>query len=159
MNDEKDAAKVLFFPPGVPLLAIAIGYVLDRFVSLNLGWSLATPLRYWVGGILIVGSILLLGLWSVVLFRRGGQDENPWKPTPRIEIRGPYKFTRNPMYLQMVLVCLGVGIASMNWWTILLTPAVGMVLSAVAIRPEETYLQRKFGDEYLDYMSRVRRWI
>ena len=78
MNDQKDGAAVRFFPPGIPLIAILVGYALDRFVPLTLAWSIPAPLRYALGGTIIVGSILLLGLWSVVLFRKGGQDENPW---------------------------------------------------------------------------------
>jgi len=74
-------------------------------------------------------------------------------------VRGPFAFTRNPMYLQMVLVCLGVGIASMNVWIIMLTPLVAWGLWRAAIRPEELYLESKFGKEYLEYKSRVRRWL
>ena len=158
-TEEDDAAKVLFFPPGIPLLAIAAGSIIDWLVPTDIGYLLPAPERYYVGGVLAVGAILIFGLWSVVLFRRGGQNENPWKPTPSIEVRGPYRFTRNPMYLQMVLVCIGVGIAFNNYWILLLTPLVAWGLYICAIRPEEAYLEEKFGDEYRSYKSRVRRWL
>jgi protein-S-isoprenylcysteine O-methyltransferase Ste14 len=159
MKDTTDAAKVKFFPPGIPLLAIAAGYILDRYIPLPLDWPLPAPERYYVGGSFIAGVILLLGLWPVLLFKKDGQSANPWRPTPSIEERGPFRITRNPMYLQMVLVCLGVGIASANAWTIVLTPAVAWCLWQLAIKPEERYLEKKFGREYLDYKSRVRRWL
>ena len=65
---------------------------------------------------IVAGAVFGLGLWSIVLFRRTGQSENPWKPTPLVE-RGPFRFTRNPMYLQMVLVCVGFAVLLMNVWT------------------------------------------
>ncbi len=156
---EVDAARVRFFPPGIPLLAILIGSGLQWLAPLSFGYIPSAPGRYIVGGILAFGSILILGLWSVVLFRRSGQSENPWKPTPAIEVRGPFRFTRNPMYLQMVLVCLGVAIAFANYWILLFTPLVAWLLYVCAIKPEEEYLEAKFGDIYVAYKRRVRRWI
>ena len=73
--------------------------------------------------------------------------------------RGPYRFTRNPMYLQMVLVCVGVAIILANLWILLLTPFCAWALRHFAIRPEEEYLERKFGASYLEYKGRVRRWL
>ena len=157
--EEDDAAKVRFFPPGIPILAIATGSIIEWLVPMDIGYVLPTPERYYVGGVLAIGAILFLGLWSVVLFRKGGQNENPWKPTPSIEVSGPYRFTRNPMYLQMVLVSIGVGIAFNNYWILLLTPVVAWALYICAIRPEEAYLEEKFGEEYLSYKARVRRWL
>lgn len=63
------------------------------------------------------------------------------------------------MYLQMVLVCLGLAIALLNWWLLLLTPVCGWLLQKMAIRPEERYLEAKFGDQYLSYKQRTRRWL
>jgi protein-S-isoprenylcysteine O-methyltransferase Ste14 len=156
---EDDAAKVRFFPPGIPLLAILLGSIIEGLFPMDIGYVFPTPERYYVGGTLAIGAILIFGLWSVILFRKGGQSENPWKPTPSIEIRGPYKFTRNPMYLQMVLVCIGAAIAFANYWILLLTPVVAWALYICAIRPEEAYLETKFGETYLSYKARVRRWL
>jgi protein-S-isoprenylcysteine O-methyltransferase Ste14 len=119
----------------------------------------AAPLRHWIGGLIIAAAILGLGLWSVLLFRSSGQNENPWKPTPEIVERGPFRITRNPMYLQMVLVCIGVAVFSWNLWILMLTPLAAWLLQKLAIEPEEAYLERKFGDEYREYKERVRRWI
>lgn len=154
-----DAAKVKFFPPGIPLIAILAGVVLDRVWPLNFIVSFSSQLRYVVGGVIVVGSVLFLGGWSVVLFRRNGQNENPWKPTPNIETNGPYAVTRNPMYLQMVIVCIGVAILLGNGWILVLTPFVVLALQQLAIQPEETYLEAKFGETYLEYKRCVRRWI
>jgi protein-S-isoprenylcysteine O-methyltransferase Ste14 len=154
-----DAAAVRVFPPGIPLAAIVLGVGLNWLWPIHLGFSLPRPERYWLGGAIVVGAILVLGLWSVVLFRLGGQSENPWKPTPHVEERGPFRVTRNPMYLQMVLVCVGFSVLLMNLWVLVLTPVVAWLLYRFVILPEEAYLERKFGETYLSYKRRVRRWI
>jgi protein-S-isoprenylcysteine O-methyltransferase Ste14 len=143
----------------VPLAIVLLGVVLDRLWPLPLGLGLTGSQRGWLGGAIVAGALLGLGLWAVVLFRRSGQDENPWKPTPHIVEHGPFRFTRNPMYLQMLLVCVGLAVALANGWILALTPLGGWVLQRFAIRPEEAYLERKFGDAYLAYKRRVRRWL
>src|SRR5690242_20293402 len=81
---ERDAAAVRVFPPVIPLLTILVGVGLNRLWPLDVGFVLPTPRRYWIGGAIVVAAILGLGVWPVVLFRRSGQNENPWKPTPSI---------------------------------------------------------------------------
>ena len=157
METQRDAAAVRIFPPAVPLATILLGVGLQRMWPIGLG--LPAPVRYWIGGLIVVGAILGLGAWPVLLFRRGGQSEIPWTPTLHIEQRGPYRFTRNPMYLQMVLVCVGVAILLGNVWIFALTPLCAWLLQRLAILPEEAYLERKFGDGYRAYKQRVRRWL
>jgi protein-S-isoprenylcysteine O-methyltransferase Ste14 len=150
---------VRVFPPGVPLLTILLGVALKRLWPLELGSGLGIPARYWVGGMIVVGVFLGLGFYSVILVRRTGQSENPWKPTTEIVNRGPFRFTRNPMYLQMVLGCIGFAIMFGNIWILLLTPVCAWVLHRFAILPEEAYLESKFGETYLSYKRKVRRWL
>jgi protein-S-isoprenylcysteine O-methyltransferase Ste14 len=158
-NGTRDAAAVRVFPPGVPLLAIALGIALQWLWPIDLGFELATPARWWAGGAIALGAVLLLGGWSVRLQHRSGQSENPWKPTTSIVQSGPYRLTRNPMYLQMVIACIGVAVALWNPWIFVLTPLAIWILERFAILPEEEYLERKFGAEYLAYKARVRRWL
>lgn len=148
-----------FPPPLLPLATILGGVWLERLWPLGAGFQLPTPARYWVGGIVVAASVLGLGLWPVVMFRRSGQSELPWRPTPLILEHGPYRFTRNPMYLQMLTVCIGVAIILSNCWILLLTPLCAWSLYRCAIAPEEAYLERKFGDQYREYKRRVRRWL
>lgn len=156
---DKDRADVRVFPPGVPLLTILAGVGLERLWPLGLGLGLSDPQRKWIGGLIVAGAFLGLGVWSVALFRRSGQNENPWKPTPTIVERGPFRFTRNPMYLQMILMCIGFAIVLESFWILALTPLCGWILQRFAILPEEAYLERKFGEAYSAYKRRVRRWI
>lgn len=147
------------FPPGVPLLAILAGLALDRVWPIDIDALLGTPARYWVGGAIIVAANLALGAPAVILQRRSGQSENPWKPTTSIVERGPYRFSRNPMYLQLLVATLGAAVMFMNAWIALLIPVAMWVLVQLVIIPEERYLEDKFGDGYRAYKRRVRRWI
>ncbi len=158
-SDRKDGAAVRFPPPLLPLATIIGGNQLTRIFPLIANFDLPTPGRYWIGGLIIVASLSILGLWPIILFRRSGQSEIPWTPTPEIIVRGPYQFTRNPMYLMMVLLCLGFGILLADLWILALTPICALLLYQFAIKPEETYLERKFGASYFRYKNNVRRWI
>lgn len=115
-------------------------------------------LRYSVGGTIIAAALIGIGL-AVHLFRRSGQNPHPHTPTPSIVGTGPYRRTRNPMYLSMVLLCIGFAILLANPWILLLTPFGVVMLHRFAILPEEAYLEQKFGDAYLQYKQKVRRWL
>ena len=159
MSQHQDAAAVRVFPPAIPAVTILIGVALHRIWPLSLGRVLPAPARYWIGGFIVVGAILCLGAWSVLLFRRSGQSENPWKPTTSIVERGPFRVTRNPMYLQMVVVCIGFAVIWANGWILALAPLCAWTLQRLVILPEEAYLERKFGEDYRAYKRRVRRWL
>ncbi len=156
---EKDGAAVRFPPPLLPLATILLGVGFERLWPLGAGLELPAPARYWIGAFVAATSVLVLGLWPVVMFRRSGQSELPWRPTPIVLEEGPYRFTRNPMYLMMVLVCVGVAIMLSNFWILLLSPLCAWALYNFAIAPEEAYLERKFGEPYRRYKGRVRRWL
>jgi protein-S-isoprenylcysteine O-methyltransferase Ste14 len=159
MSEPNDAAEVRVLPPAIPLVTVLLGTALNYLIPLGARFTPVTHARYWVGALLVVGSILGLGWRSVRLVRGSGQSENPWKPTTEIIEHGPFRISRNPMYLQMVLVCVGLSIILWNVWILLLTPLCAWLLQRWVIAPEEAYLERKFGDGYLAYKRRVRRWI
>lgn len=156
---EKDAAAVRIFPPALPLATVLAGLALDWLWPIELGLVLPARLRYAAGGALVAFAVLVLGLWPVILQRRSGQSENPWKPTTSLIRHGPYRLSRNPMYLQMVVICIGLALMLANVWILLLTPLCAWLLQRWAILPEEAYLERKFGEDYCAYKRRVRRWL
>lgn len=156
---EKDAAAVRIFPPGVPLVTVIVGSVLEYIWPVDLIFVPDAPYRYWISGAIILVSIFFLGFRAVLMMRRSGQSENPYKKTTQIIETGPYRVTRNPMYLQMVLICVGFAVLFANFWILVLTPVCGLLLHFLVILPEEVYLERKFGKAYLDYKKRVRRWL
>lgn len=156
---DQDRAAVHFPPPLIYLGALIAGWAIERWLmplwlSRWVTWSWSIP----VGSAVAVAG-LVMALMGLGLFRRTGQEPEPWTPTPELIITGVYRFSRNPMYLAMTLIQLGIGIAALNAWMIALIP-VSMVLAyGIAIRHEEAYLERKFGDPYRLYKSRVRRWV
>jgi protein-S-isoprenylcysteine O-methyltransferase Ste14 len=92
-------------------------------------------------------------------FRRTGQDVRPWVSTPSIISTGVYRWSRNPMYVGMALVLLAIGIGWANGWVLLAIPVVLAIVYATAIRPEEAYLEGKFGEAYRAYKRSTRRWL
>ena len=159
INRDKDAAAVRVVPPLVPLATILAGVGLNRLAPIGAALDIPAPERHWIGGLIVAVSFALLSIWSVVIFRKSGQDEKPWKPTPEIVERGPYRITRNPMYLQMLIGCVGFAVILVDVWILILTPVCAIVLQKLAIEPEEAYLESKFGEAYLAYKRRVRRWV
>ena len=156
---DRDHAKVRLPPPLVGVLTILIGYGLGRVVPVLPGFGLPPPVGYWIGGAIAVVAFIVFGIWPIRIFRRIEQDPKPWTSTPELTTSGPYRITRNPMYLMMLLVCVGFAFILSEAWILILTPVCAVVLYLTAIRHEEAYLAEKFGESYLDYQSRVRRWI
>ncbi len=137
-------------------MAVVVGVVLHWLWAL--GFARGSSLRIALGVALICGGVAILGS-AFSVFRRIGQHPDPRKPTPVVARDGPYRFTRNPMYLGGSLVQLGLGIALGNAWIVLLLVPVVVLLHYRAILPEERYLEGKFGDEYASFKASVRRWI
>lgn len=141
------------------MLTVLAGFALNLIAPIGSDLMPDGLLRYVTGGVLIIAPIYFLGFQSVRELRRTGQSENPYKTTTEIVETGPFRFTRNPMYLQMVIACFGFAILLSSAWIALLTPVCAVLLHVLVIRHEEAYLERKFGDDYLAYKGRVRRWI
>ena len=154
---ERDGAAVRFPPPLIYVGAVVIGGLLHAFV-LPLPLELPMGLRIGVAvATALLGVTLIAG--AVGLFRRTEQDLKPWTRTPEIISTGIYQFTRNPMYVGMALIQASIGIGLENGWIIALLPPVLVLIYTTAIRPEEAYLERKFGDTYIEYKGSVRRWF
>jgi len=152
-----DGAAVRFPPPFVPLIALGVGIGVHALVW-PLGLPVAGLVRWGLAALLLAGGVALMA-GALGLFQRTGQDPKPWLATPEIISSGVYGFTRNPMYLGMGVLQAGFGVALANAWVLLLVPVTWAVIQAIAIRHEEAYLERKFGAAYIDYRSRVRRWL
>jgi len=145
----------LLRPPFVYLIAIVVGTVIHLIVPLRfLPASLALPL----GVPLIAVAIALLSL-SIAKFRAAGTPIPARKPTTTIVRTGPYRFTRNPIYLAFSLFQLGIAVWVNSVWLLVTLAAAVAVINFVVIAREERYLERKFGAQYLDYKRSVRRWL
>ncbi len=98
-------------------------------------------------------------VWAIGKFRQVGTSEKVNKPTSAIVTDGPYKFTRNPMYLSIALAYIGIAISFNSLMAMFSLPLVILVMQFYVINREEKYLERKFGKEYLHYNARVRPWV
>jgi protein-S-isoprenylcysteine O-methyltransferase Ste14 len=150
-----DHSGVRFPPPFAFAIPFCIGLLIHRFYPIGLGPReiLAIP-----GLILAVGGFLLV-LFAMGFFVRARTSPLPIKPTTAIVATGPYRFTRNPMYVGMTLLYVGLALWLDSLWPLLLLPAALWVVQRYVIAREEVYLEAKFGDEYRRYKERVRRWI
>ena len=157
MSAAEDSAHVPVFPPLIYIVALGLGFLLQWLVPLSAGegWRLAVGV---LGYVLIAVGLALMGS-AVGLFLRAGTTPNPTQPTTTLVFRGPYRFTRNPMYVGNALVTAGIGLAAHTWWPLVMAIVASAVVRRVVIAREERYLEQKFGASYVEYTKRVRRWL
>ncbi len=154
-TDPRGGARVRIPPPLVFLALILAGVAL-RYVR---PWPLPfSPTVRVVGGALLVACALALGGGAFGLFKKSGQDPAPWKESPSLVVAGPYRFMRNPMYVGMLMLQLGIGWLVDNSWIVYGGPIASLVVHYAAVLPEEAYLEEKFGDAYREYKKTVRRY-
>ena len=150
-------ADVRFPPPLVFLAAVLLGVVVQAAVT-PLSLSVDRGIRLGAG-FLFIACGLGLGVAAHVHFGRTGQHPAPWRPSPELIVAGPYRWTRNPMYVGMSLVQLGIGLAANNLWISILTLPALLIVHRIAVLPEERYLASRFGEPYAAFCARVRRYV
>jgi protein-S-isoprenylcysteine O-methyltransferase Ste14 len=156
MSDTADTANVIIRPP--------IAWVLAVLAALALQWL--TPLPFmpaaapagWVGGA-VFAIALALAAWAIATLTRAGSNVPTSMPTTTIVDAGAYRFTRNPIYLGMIVGLIGLSIAFDSLWLLVALMPFALVIRYGVVAREEAYLERKFGDVYRRYRSRVRRWL
>src|SRR5215813_8708363 len=142
VQSKQGGARVRLPPPLVFLAAIVVGWLIPglRLHGYH-GWRIAA-------GALLLAVGLAAGLGAMRLFRKTGQDPKPWLPSPELVIEGPYKYTRDPMYVGLTLFTLAAAVLSGHFWIAVLAPAALAVVHLTAVLPEERYLTAKFGEPY-----------
>ncbi len=154
-NDDQDKAGVVAPPPVIYLGALVFGLLLSRRFPIAF---LPRRISHILGWPLLSGGLLFIG-WFEWAMHHAGTPANPYKPVSHIATEGPFRYTRNPAYLAMTMIYTGIAALTNALWAILLLPVVLLVIQRGVIEREERYLERKFGEEYLRYKARVRRWI
>ena len=151
----KATPNVISFPPVVYFSAFGVGAFLNWLVPLH---SFACESSHIAGGILgFLGSAL--GLWGVYAFHRAGTPVRPRRPVIALVTDGPFRYSRNPLYVAMTVIYLGMTLALGSWWPLAtLIPALALVHWRIVLR-EEQYLENRFGENYLAYKAHVRRWV
>jgi protein-S-isoprenylcysteine O-methyltransferase Ste14 len=155
MTDSNDAPNVKIIPPLVYLAGIVIGFIATIWMPTKV---VPNSVAWTVGGILILCGAVLTGS-AVLTFKDVGTTVRPDRAASTLVIAGPYKISRNPMYLGLALVYLGIAIADQSVWALILLPFVLAIIQRRAIEPEEAFLKQRFGADYVSYKEKVRRWL
>ncbi|WP_065750442.1 methyltransferase family protein [Bradyrhizobium paxllaeri] len=156
MADTADTANVIVRPPIAWALAVLAGFALN--------WLMPLPFlpaglpAGWLGAIVFALALALLA-WAISTMTRAGSNVPTNLPSTTIVDTGPYRFTRNPIYLGMVLGLIGLALAFNSLWLLMTLVPFALVIRYGVIAREEAYLERKFGDVYRRYCARVRRWL
>lgn len=150
-----DTAGVIARPPFILLAHFAAGFALDWFCPAPF---LPAPVQYALGAALILCAGAFAGS-AIIRFLRAGTNVPTNRPTTALVTTGPYRFSRNPIYVGMLLLLAGVGVAVDSVWIVALAVPFALVLRFGVIAREERYLEAKFADAYRAYRARVRRWI
>jgi protein-S-isoprenylcysteine O-methyltransferase Ste14 len=154
-------AGVNFPPPFYFVLGFLAGWLLHRVVPLlasdanGTGGIARMPASGWI----LIGAGVVLGGWAQITFRRHHTTLIPNRPATAMVTDGPYAFTRNPMYVSLTLIYLGLALLTGMLWPIIVLPIVLILLTMLVIRREERYLESAFGAAYAEFRKRVRRWV
>lgn len=150
---EQRKRKVL--PPVYLLLAFALMELLHRVAPL--GRFIEAPYSYL--GVVPLLAGLLVSATAARSFRKAGTPVVPFEPSTALVTSGFFRYTRNPMYLGMVLMLAGVAVLLGSLSPLLVIPVFVWIIKSNFIRGEEQFLEGIFGEQYLSYKRRVRRWI
>lgn len=156
MSDTADTANVIVRPPIAWALAVVVGLALDWLLPLPF-MPAALPAG-WIGGA-VFAAAFALAVWAIATITRAGSNVPTNRPTTAIVIAGPYRFTRNPIYLGMMVGQIGLAIALDSLWLLATLVPFALVLRYGVVAREEAYLERKFGDDYRRFRARVGRWV
>src|SRR5262245_61053611 len=156
MADTTDTANVIFRPPIAWAAAVFAGLALNCLMPLPFVPD-AVPTA-WLGAMMFALALALFA-WAIATITQAGSNVPTNLPTTTIVDTGPYRFTRNPIYLGMVVGLIGLAIGLNSLWLLLTLVPFAVVIRYGVIAREEAYLERKFAEVYLGYKSRVRRWL
>ena len=143
-------------PPLLILAAIVIGAAVDRVFPIGFP---AAAFTGWLGGALVLLAVILGPGLSFREYRRAKTPVRPDRSATALVTTGPFRYTRNPMYLSFLILQTGVGLWMRNAWVILLLLPVTAWLRWRVIAAEERHMIRQFGQAYADYQAKVRRWL
>ena len=153
MSEHKDHADVKIHPPILLFLHLGAVYLLAKIFQLSL-----VIVPSWVGYLIVLLG-LALAFSAMTQFGRAKTTVDPHGSVSAIVVDGPYRLSRNPIYVGLVCFLVGLPIALGTLWGLVLSPLFIVLMNTLVIQHEEAYLEKKFGDEYTSYKSRVRRWL
>ena len=157
MHGMADRAAVIAPPPLLTALCIGAGVAVGHFKPFPLFQNPGLLPRIATCALLVVAGGLLFS--AILQFTTHKEHPSPYKPTHAILSTGVYRFTRNPIYVSLLIVVIAVAIGFNSLWVLSSIVPLFLLLQFGVVLPEEKYLSTKFGNGYDDYRRRVRRWI
>ena len=142
-----------------PLSILIVPFVTGLIATLIFPLGILNFPRAQVVGVALITLGYLLGHWALRAMAAGGASPDAFRAPQALITDGPFRFTRNPIYLGFVLIYLGMGMILNSAWVVLLTPVVVIALTLAIIVRDERLLENHFGDQYADYRARTRRWL
>jgi protein-S-isoprenylcysteine O-methyltransferase Ste14 len=142
----------------VYLAVFLVGLLLEKVLRIRIVGEFRAPLLT-LFGLAVVGLGFFLSLWGALTFRRHHTSMLPFRPASALVETGPYRFTRNPMYVGLTTAYVGVALVLNVIWPLLLLPVALYLIVRFVIRREEAYLAETFGAKYVEFRQRVRRWL
>jgi protein-S-isoprenylcysteine O-methyltransferase Ste14 len=156
LSETRDTANAIVRPPIALALAIVVGLALDWLYPLP--WFPVNLPNGWIGAAIFALGFAL-ACWAIIAFRSAGTAVQGTEPTTAIVEDGPYRFSRNPIYFGMFVGLAGVAVGFNTLWVLFALVLFYFIVRNGVVAREEAYLERKFGGAYLNYKSRVRRWL
>jgi len=154
---KKDTPGVIAPPPLIVLGFLVVGFAADWLLD-GAGFPLPDGVRYGLAALLAVTGALL-AIAGTRRFKQAGTNVPPWQPATALVTSGIYRYTRNPMYLGLSVFYAGLALLINGVVTLLLLPALLLVMHYGVVLREERYLEAKFGENYRRYKQAVRRWV
>jgi protein-S-isoprenylcysteine O-methyltransferase Ste14 len=159
MEEGSRGPNVRIPPPLLFALPLLTGFIVQHFVPTHLVNGVEPIRIIRLVGVAEIAIALGLFAWAISTFRRLQTPVIPIRPARALAKEGPFKLTRNPMYLGFTVLYLGIALVANAFWPLVFLPEAIALTYLFAIRLEEAYLTREFGDAYREYCSRVRRWL
>ena len=155
MNTKKDHAQLVANPFLIYIVFGLCAFFLQKFFPM----PFLPQAEARIVGVIIMIVNLIIGLAAVRNMFAAKTSLSPYRPTTALVLSGPYRLSRNPIYVGLTLLYAGLAIYLQLSWGLIFLPVVIWIITIWVIVPEEKYLEQKFGTNYLNYKSRVRRWI
>ena len=156
-REKKDHPGVYVPPPLIYAIVFLFSVLVQRWIPLSTSFFKTQTAM--IIGLILLATGLIFNIPALIQFIKTKNTIVTVKPATSLQTSGIYRLTRNPMYVSLLLFYAGIAFFIGNWWTVLLLPLLILVITFYVIRHEEKYLERSFGETYMEYKRRVRRWI
>jgi protein-S-isoprenylcysteine O-methyltransferase Ste14 len=151
----KASPDIISCPPLLYMGAMGPGLLLDWLVPLQRFSSASCPVAGWI----LAFAGFVIGFWGVRTFIRAGTNVRPDLPVTALVTDGPFRYSRNPLYMACTIIYLGITLSVGSLWLLVMLIPTLAVMHYKIVRREEEYLEGRFGDSYRAYKAQVHRWI